>query len=227
MSSLIWEAPPFSDPGQGVEARTSAREAALAAAAIDAVLLPAAVLSPGGVSLHANAALDRLLDEGEYGAVLRLPPEHLTATAEWPAYTGWAHLPASDGGWREALVLSVRLVGAAGLLLCLVLDVRPGREPAGEGPPAQARLDRLTPRETEVLERLLGGESNKTMARAMGISPRTVEVHRSRVLQKLGVQNLAQALALVAAAGPPPQLSATETPRRRNAGAGARPRQVR
>jgi DNA-binding CsgD family transcriptional regulator len=46
----------------------------------------------------------------------------------------------------------------------------------------------LTPREHEVLEKIVGGASNKEAGRALGISPRTIEVHRSRVMEKLGAR---------------------------------------
>ena len=52
------------------------------------------------------------------------------------------------------------------------------------------RLDRLT-REREVFERLARGSSNKVVARDLGISPRTVEVHRARIMEKLQARNLA------------------------------------
>jgi DNA-binding NarL/FixJ family response regulator len=56
-------------------------------------------------------------------------------------------------------------------------------------------------RERQVLEGLLAGGTNKTIGRELGISPRTVELHRSRVMEKLGVQNLTRAMLLVGAAG--------------------------
>lgn len=52
------------------------------------------------------------------------------------------------------------------------------------------RLDRLTAREREVFERLARGLSNKAAARDLGISPRTVEVHRARVMEKLQARSL-------------------------------------
>jgi len=48
---------------------------------------------------------------------------------------------------------------------------------------------------------LLGGKTNKQIARDMGISPRTVEVHRAHVMQRLGAQSLPEAVLKAAAAG--------------------------
>ncbi len=47
------------------------------------------------------------------------------------------------------------------------------------------RVDRLTPREREVLGLVLNGISNKKIAESLGLSPKTVEVHRSHILQKM------------------------------------------
>jgi two-component system response regulator DctR len=52
-----------------------------------------------------------------------------------------------------------------------------------------ARLARLSPREREVLERVVAGDYNKTIADALGIAVRTVEVHRSHVFEKMGVRS--------------------------------------
>ncbi len=75
-----------------------------------------------------------------------------------------------------------------------------GRRHARAGE-ARARLDILTPREREVLEGLVRGHPNKTIAYDLGISPRTVEIHRANLMAKLGVPSLSDALRLAFAAG--------------------------
>jgi DNA-binding CsgD family transcriptional regulator len=55
----------------------------------------------------------------------------------------------------------------------------------------------LTPREREVLARVVAGASNKEAGRALGISPRTVEVHRARIMGKLGAKNTADLVRIV------------------------------
>jgi DNA-binding CsgD family transcriptional regulator len=55
----------------------------------------------------------------------------------------------------------------------------------------------LSPREREVVSYLAQGLSSKQIARLLTLSPRTVEMHRARLLQKLGVRSTAQLLALL------------------------------
>ncbi|HEX7408513.1 MAG TPA: response regulator [Candidatus Binatia bacterium] len=64
------------------------------------------------------------------------------------------------------------------------------REQRAAGTEVETRLSRLTPREREVLRRLLAGEANKWVATEIGISPRTVEVYRARILHKLGAKSM-------------------------------------
>ena len=66
---------------------------------------------------------------------------------------------------------------------------------------AQARLRVLTPRELDVLEGLARGNPNKTIAFDLEISPRTVEVHRANLMQKLEVASFSEALRIAFAAG--------------------------
>ncbi len=72
-----------------------------------------------------------------------------------------------------------------------------GRDRAKE---ASVRLHALTPREREVLDGLAKGLPNKTIAYDLGISPRTVEIHRANLMAKLEVRSLSEALRLAFAA---------------------------
>jgi FixJ family two-component response regulator len=56
----------------------------------------------------------------------------------------------------------------------------------------RARLESLTPREREVLLLVTQGKANKVMAGDLGVSQRTVEIHRARVMEKMGANSLAQ-----------------------------------
>jgi two-component system, LuxR family, response regulator FixJ len=62
--------------------------------------------------------------------------------------------------------------------------------------------DLLTAREREVLESIANGASNKEAGRALGISQRTVEVHRARIMDKLAAKNAADLMRIVLRAGP-------------------------
>ena len=66
---------------------------------------------------------------------------------------------------------------------------------------AAARLAQLTSREKDVLRLLADGLANREVAVELGISLRTAEVHRARIMTKLGVGSLAQALRLGYACG--------------------------
>ena len=57
--------------------------------------------------------------------------------------------------------------------------------------------DRLTQREREVLLQITAGASNKEAGRRLGISPRTIEVHRARIMDKLGAKNAADLVRIV------------------------------
>jgi two-component system response regulator FixJ len=77
------------------------------------------------------------------------------------------------------------------------------RDPATQA--ALAKLDLLSPREREVLEGLLAGLPNKTIAYDLAISPRTVEIHRARVMDKMGARSLSELIRLALAAGLQPK----------------------
>ena len=67
---------------------------------------------------------------------------------------------------------------------------------------AASRLATLTPREREVFDHLVSGLPNKAIANTLGGSPRTIEVHRARVFEKLRANSLPDLVRLLLAAEP-------------------------
>jgi two-component system response regulator FixJ len=65
-----------------------------------------------------------------------------------------------------------------------------------EAEEAAKRIAKLSPREREVLDALVAGHPNKIIAFELGLSVRTVEVHRARMMDRLGVNQLAEAIRL-------------------------------
>jgi two-component system response regulator FixJ len=81
-------------------------------------------------------------------------------------------------------------------------------------------MAKLSPRERQVLDALAAGRSTKQMAYDLGISTRTVEVHRARMLARLGTYSLAEAIRLAVLGGvPPADLEANAADRQRLSGA--------
>ena len=66
------------------------------------------------------------------------------------------------------------------------------RKSLGEHNRIRERLASLTPREREVLDLMVKGLQNKAVAQELGVSPRTVEIHRARVMEKMSVQSVAE-----------------------------------
>lgn len=72
------------------------------------------------------------------------------------------------------------------------------------------RFAELTPRETEVMREVVAGRPNKVIARRLGLSPKTVEIHRARVMEKTGAESLAHLVRMAIRAGLDPD-AAPET----------------
>lgn len=74
-------------------------------------------------------------------------------------------------------------------------------EAAARTAAAEAKIAKLSPRETDVLRGLIDGRSNKIIAYELDISPRTVEIYRANLMEKLEVRSLSEALRIAFAAG--------------------------
>lgn len=119
---------------------------------------------------------------------------------DWPILilTGYADLGAAIAAMKRGALEFLQkpcrkpeLVSALNAAFS-VLEVR--KEQAERLAVAQSSLARLSPREIEVLEALGQGMAHKVVAHELGISIRTVEVHRAQLLKKLGVRSLSEAL---------------------------------
>ena len=87
-----------------------------------------------------------------------------------------------------------QLVGAIELAGDVMLNRQQDKEPSGV---VAERLSRLTAREREVLDHLLMGKINKEIARDLGISQRTVEIHRSRIREKMEARGLSDLIRML------------------------------
>ncbi len=85
------------------------------------------------------------------------------------------------------------------------------RKSAAERAAARVRLNTLTPREFEVMQRVIAGLLNKQIADDLGAAEKTVKIHRGRVMEKMGVASVPELVRLAQAAGVSPISAPTPT----------------
>jgi two-component system, LuxR family, response regulator FixJ len=118
--------------------------------------------------------------------------------------TGHGNVPTSVRALKAGAVDFLQKPVPPKLLVARVLAAiegdREARAVTTEHSVALERLARLTPREREVMELLIGGKTSKEIATAMAVSVRTVEGHRRMVLSKMDVASAAQLVRVVLSA---------------------------
>jgi two-component system response regulator FixJ len=119
--------------------------------------------------------------------------------------TGHADVPLAVAAMREGAVDFIEKPFPDDVLLAAIqVAFDRGQKMAGGGAEAaevHKRLATLTAREKEVLDGLLAGLPNKTIAYDLGLSPRTVEVHRANVMTKMGASSLSELVRMAITAG--------------------------
>jgi two-component system response regulator FixJ len=78
----------------------------------------------------------------------------------------------------------------------VAVAAKPDSDKTSEVTAAIRKIGSLSPRESQVLKAMAAGQANKTIAYDLGISVRTVEVHRARMLERLGTKRPAEAIRL-------------------------------
>lgn len=133
---------------------------------------------------------------------LKVQAEMQSRGIHWPIIflSGTADIPhAVEAVKRGALQFLVKPVPtdelSAALDVALEHLLTSAAKPSGEA--AKTRLARLTKRENDVLQGLVEGLPNKTIAYDLGISPRTIEAHRANIMKKLEAPTFAHALKTV------------------------------
>jgi two-component system, LuxR family, response regulator FixJ len=118
--------------------------------------------------------------------------------------TGFGDVPLAVKAMKEGAVDFVEKPMARDALIDAVrralAKAKQAQSTTDEKHAAAARFARLTDREREVLALLVAGGANKIIAHKLGISPRTVEIHRGRLMEKTGVRSLAELVRLALAA---------------------------
>ena len=138
---------------------------------------------------------------GLSGADLQEALHHLQCDLPIIFLTGFGDIPQAVAAMRfgaldflEKPVRHSLLLERVDEALQLDLERREARLARAE---ARDRLTKLTPREHEVAARLAIGQSNKVIAIELGLSERTVEIHRARVMEKTASRSLAELLQLL------------------------------
>jgi two-component system, NarL family, nitrate/nitrite response regulator NarL len=172
---------------------TSASEgvAAVSVHQPDACLL--GVLLPGGSGLDAARAMRQGHPDTKIVVLSWLSDPAVVSEAKEAGVAGFIRKDQRP----DSIVRALAAVGAGGVAFGPAASRRQGRGMTAEC--RDNRLGRLTPRETEVLRRIVAGQSTRQMAREMGIAITTLRGYVNSILAKLGAHSRIEAAAIASA----------------------------
>lgn len=119
--------------------------------------------------------------------------------------TGHADVPLAVRAMKAGAVDFIEKPFSDDAILASIETAMKQRAPTAD-PALMERLGSLTPREREVLELLVIGHPNKVIAHRLDISPRTVEIHRAHVMEKMKAKSLPELVRTAMQAGVAPQI---------------------
>ena len=120
--------------------------------------------------------------------------------------TGHADVPLAVRAMKAGAIDFIEKPFGDEVLLASIDGALKRKPQAATDPALMERLDSLTPREREVLELLVIGHPNKVIAHRLDISPRTVEIHRAHVMEKMKAKSLPELVRSAMQAGVTPQV---------------------
>lgn len=126
--------------------------------------------------------------------------------------TGQGDIPLAVSAMKAGAVDFLEKPFEANVLLAAIdaaVHSQLSNETQEEAEAAQRTLKKLTPREFDVLDCLVAGNSNKEAAVKLGISPRTVEFHRAHIMEKAGAKRLPELVRIWLAAQPASKIQHT------------------